>query len=489
MSSIRGLRSDLNPALPKARRAMTLPLSYSSIGHAVAAVDLLLITGLSVATGVLYHLASVGKVGDLGNYIGSGLAVAVLFVTSAQARSLYRPAQLLALKTQLRAVSTIWTLVFFCLASIAFALKIGGVFSRATVILFLIDGIIGVVVVRLLVSRLLQAVTSSGSLNGQRIVVLGEPSVLAGDELTSSLKRHGYVISQTFSIHPVAAGSTVAAAVAERLSELVAFVRRHEVDEIVLALSWSDADVIQEIVAALRVLPLPIKLVPDSHVGKLLSRPVCEMGPTMAVELQRAPLSGFDRAAKQVMDVTLASIGLVLLTPLLLVVAVAIRVDSPGPVFFRQTRIGFSGRPFRIYKFRTMTTLEDGPEVRQASKDDARVTRVGRWLRRASIDELPQLLNVLKGEMSLVGPRPHALAHDNEYDKLIANYAMRHHMKPGITGWAQVNGFRGETPDVSVMQRRVEHDLWYIAYRSLWLDLIILIRTVFQQIRMSSDVY
>jgi undecaprenyl-phosphate galactose phosphotransferase/putative colanic acid biosynthesis UDP-glucose lipid carrier transferase len=163
-----------------------------------------------------------------------------------------------------------------------------------------------------------------------------------------------------------------------------------------------------------------------------------------------------------------------------LITALVIKLDSKGPVFFTQTRNGFNGRSFRIFKFRTMHVLEDGPVIRQATPNDPRVTRLGRWLRRNSIDELPQLLNVLQGKMSLVGPRPHAVAHNNEYGDIVANYAFRHHVKPGITGWAQVRGYRGETPTVELMAQRVELDLWYINNWSIWLDIWILTQTLFQ---------
>ena len=172
-----------------------------------------------------------------------------------------------------------------------------------------------------------------------------------------------------------------------------------------------------------------------------------------------------------------ASIALVVFLPLFLMTAVAIRLDSPGPVFFRQRRNGFNIKPFRIFKFRSMTVTEDGSQISQATKSDPRVTRVGGILRRSSVDELPQLLNVLKGEMSLVGPRPHALAHDDQYGKQLAEYAFRHHVKPGITGWAQVNGFRGETSHIEQMRKRVDFDLWYINHWSIWLDLRILLKT------------
>jgi lipopolysaccharide/colanic/teichoic acid biosynthesis glycosyltransferase len=157
---------------------------------------------------------------------------------------------------------------------------------------------------------------------------------------------------------------------------------------------------------------------------------------------------------------------------------VVVTLDSRGPVLFRQRRIGFNGREFHIYKFRTMKTLEDGAIIQQACQGDQRITRIGRLLRRFSIDELPQLFNVLKGEMSLVGPRPHALAHDREYGQVVRLYAARHNVKPGVTGWAQVNGWRGATPQLHMMVRRVEHDLWYIEHWSFWLDIKILVATV-----------
>jgi putative colanic acid biosynthesis UDP-glucose lipid carrier transferase len=180
---------------------------------------------------------------------------------------------------------------------------------------------------------------------------------------------------------------------------------------------------------------------------------------------------------KRSIDVIGAVAMLVLAAPLMLAVAVAIRLDSDGPVAFRQTRLGRGGRPFAILKFRTMNVIEDGGAVVQAAHNDSRVTRVGRYLRAASLDELPQLFNVLRGEMSLVGPRPHAAAHDALYAALIPNYELRQDVKPGITGWAQVNGHRGGTPALELMQRRIDFDVWYVANASMALDLKILLRT------------
>jgi putative colanic acid biosynthesis UDP-glucose lipid carrier transferase len=162
----------------------------------------------------------------------------------------------------------------------------------------------------------------------------------------------------------------------------------------------------------------------------------------------------------------------------MLLIAIAVKLDSPGPVFFRQRRYGLDGRQITVYKFRTMTVLEDGGEVRQATKDDERITRVGRILRRTSLDELPQFINVMQGRMSVVGPRPHAVAHNEIYRKLIDGYMVRHKVKPGVTGWAQVNGFRGETDTVEKMQQRIEYDLAYLRNWSLRLDLMIILKTI-----------
>jgi len=208
-----------------------------------------------------------------------------------------------------------------------------------------------------------------------------------------------------------------------------------------------------------------------------LTPPLAEFAPQRTNRPPRSP------ALKRVLDLMIAVPVLVLAAPLLLVVGLLIRLDSAGPVLFRQTRLGLNGRPFGILKFRTMNVVEDGAQVVQAARNDARITRIGNFLRAASLDELPQLINVISGEMSLVGPRPHALAHDMHYAALIPEYGMRQSVKPGITGWAQVNGLRGGTPTLDLMRRRVELDIWYAGHASLALDILILLRTPVEILR------
>jgi len=195
---------------------------------------------------------------------------------------------------------------------------------------------------------------------------------------------------------------------------------------------------------------------------------------SLLITRQRA---NFETAVKRAVDIVVSMMAIVFFLPIFLLVAIAIKLDSPGPIIFRQRRSGFNAKEFLIFKFRTMTVLEDGPVVTQACRDDLRVTRVGKFLRRSSVDELPQLFNVLRGNMSLVGPRPHALVHDDKYKVHVTDYAHRFRVKPGMTGWAQVNGLRGETTSVEQMAERVRYDLWYIDNWSLGLDLKILFET------------
>jgi putative colanic acid biosynthesis UDP-glucose lipid carrier transferase len=193
--------------------------------------------------------------------------------------------------------------------------------------------------------------------------------------------------------------------------------------------------------------------------------------------------ASLQNALKRALDLAIAIPALLLLSPLLLVLALIVRLDAGGPVLFRQTRLGKDGKPFDIFKFRTMTVLENGDTVVQAKVDDVRVTASGKWLRASSLDELPQLLNIIAGDMSLVGPRPHARAHDVHYAGLIANYTLRQTVKPGLTGWAQVNGHRGETPTLDTMRARVDFDIWYAKNAGVLLDLTILARTPFEVLR------
>lgn len=453
-----------------------IPISLNVISPIVASVDLLCIVLLAAATGYAYDVVVLSANADPSGYLGYGVAVATLYSAFAHAAGLYSTPDLLRLKRQIGRSLLIWAGVFVLLASLVFLLKIGAAFSRGKMMLFFSSGILMMIATRLAVARICIYVTTSRTIAPNQIVLVGSHDELAGNDALATLEQHGYAIAAIFQLPDLDTLTTED--VKSPLREVIRFVRSNTVDEVVLALPWSRLDIIQQVEAELRQLPMPVKLLSDSQTRRMLRRPLSDLGQLKAVELQRAPLSAVQRKLKRSMDQSLAAIGLFVLTPFMAIIALAIRMESPGPALFMQTRVGFNGQPFRIYKFRTMSTCDDGPIIHQATRQDKRTTHLGGLLRKLSIDEVPQLLNVLRGDMSLVGPRPHALAHDDEYDRLIATYAIRHKMKPGITGWAQVNGLRGETPELGMMEQRVESDIWYIEYWSLWLDIRILLLTV-----------
>jgi Undecaprenyl-phosphate glucose phosphotransferase len=264
--------------------------------------------------------------------------------------------------------------------------------------------------------------------------------------------------------------------------DLVAFSRRVRVDEIFVALPWTAEARINDIVNMIQVVPANIHLCPDVLRHSMINRRLAALDGMPVATLVSKPVSGWGYLTKWVLDKTLAAIGLLLISPLLLIVAAIIKLESPGPVFFRQPRLGFNNKLMMIYKFRSMYHQQsDVSASRLATRNDPRVTPVGRILRRLSIDELPQLINVLNGDMSLVGPRPHAIkakAAGHLYREIVAGYALRHKIKPGITGWAQVSGWRGETDTEEKIIRRVECDMFYMNNWSVLFDLLILVMTV-----------
>lgn len=260
--------------------------------------------------------------------------------------------------------------------------------------------------------------------------------------------------------------------------EVDAAMRGGRVDDVVVALPWDDARRMAEVMGKLRQYPVDVHLFPDRFNPVLHSRGISLLSGVPMLQLSSRPLTGLRAFAKAAEDRVLGLAALLVALPVMTVVALAIRLESAGPVIYRQKRYGYNNEVFTVFKFRSMYAGADAPGVVvQASRQDPRVTRVGRWLRRTSLDELPQIFNVLNGSMSMVGPRPHAVEHQNYYQHLVDEYRCRHRMKPGITGWAQIHGFRGETKDLDLMRKRVEHDLYYIENWSIFLDLWILLMT------------
>ena len=455
-----------------ARRGVSLqrPLQFF-----IVAGDFLLIL-LSYAAADLIYRRFMATLAERELPVGVAFLVATAFVAIAFFRGYYDNHNVANTSLQLRNTSTVWLLSLAILVLSAFLLRSTAELSRITIVLFTATGFVGLVAHRVIWRLALSSSFARRHSPKRRVVLIsGEPLDFTSARF-KDLRRNGFQVVGHFVLDP--ALKSDAAAMKRELASVVQSSRRAGADEFLLAFNWRDLPLFQHLSQCLRQVPNPVRLLPDSEIADLVSRPFAPIGGSVTIEIQRAPLSVGERALKRATDIGLASIGFLFLAPLLIITAIVVKLDSSGSIIFRQTRRGFNGELFDIWKFRSMTVSENGPEIKQTSKEDARVTRAGRILRKTSIDELPQLWNVLRGEMSLVGPRPHALAHDNYYDQMIGNYACRRHVKPGLTGWAQVNGLRGETPTIDLMNKRVEYDVWYVSNWSIWLDIRIMMRTV-----------
>ena len=465
-------------AFSKSRLSRLVPFSF--LGASVIVLDVVVVLGASMLTGIAYNLLSTGESGPIETFFGVGALTALNFSAISAARGLYQPPAFTNLRKQLSEISFIWLLVFFLLSLAAFSLKISETYSRGATLTFFAVGWSSVAVWRAIVSRFIARALADGGFAEQRAVLLVEGGQLDGSAVIEELKRCGYRLARIFQFSPPTLSPFENAPGLLKLAEeVIQISRREPVECVFLLVSWNNPETVERLMDCLRILSVPVYLLPDRNVAHLLNNRFVNVGTAWTAELKRAPLTVGERVCKRVLDVLIASLLLIMFAPLMALVAVLVKMDGRGPMLFIQTRNGFNGRPFRMCKFRTMSVLEDGAIIPQATKNDPRVTDFGRVLRRTNIDELPQLFNIIAGDMSLVGPRPHAAAHNSAYEKIIANYAYRYHVKPGLTGWAQINGFRGQTPTVDLMEKRVEHDLWYINNWSLWLDCKILLRTLF----------
>ena len=323
---------------------------------------------------------------------------------------------------------------------------------------------------RLLYRPLLEHLRSLG-LNTRTAAVVGSGEL--AQRLLERIDRNPWMGITVIATYAPEADGTLA-------SRLLQDARDGRYDHIYLALPLSEQSCLQQLISDLSDTASSVYLVPDVFIFDLLHSRTHLIDGLPAISIYDTPFSHADQLLKRTLDIAVSLVGLLLLSPILISIAVAIKVTSPGPVFFKQTRYGLNGRPIKVWKFRSMKTMDDGAVVRQAQKNDSRLTSIGGFLRSSSLDELPQFLNVLGGSMSVVGPRPHAVAHNEMYRDLIPGYMLRHKVKPGITGWAQINGWRGETDTLDKMHKRIEFDIEYIRRWSIWLDIKIIWMTAFK---------
>lgn len=370
-------------------------------------------------------------------------------------------------------------LAFSFLLSMIFLLKLTGDYSRGAFIFQLFG--VGLVVLggRAILFLQIRSAVECEYLEARRVVLIGNAIRCA--ELAKRLKPSGIQVIKVLT--PPASFDAVSKIDGKREARLlVDACRSSNIQDILILADRYDWFKSVNLVNLLSELPVSLHIVPSDGEAFFSTSQILDFGNITTIQVTRPPLTIVDQAVKRAFDLCGAITGLILLSPLFLMAALAIKLDSPGPVFFRQLRHGYNKEPIWVLKFRSMNVLENSSEfIKQAQRNDPRVTRVGRVLRRTNIDELPQLLNVLRGEMSIVGPRPHATAHDKLFEEFIPPYSRRHRIKPGISGWAQVNGFRGETDTIEKMQRRLEYDLHYIENWSLWFDIKIILMTLFSR--------
>ncbi len=415
--------------------------------------------------------------------IGALLQVNVFHIAG-----LYKFESLRDLGYQIRRLAVAWSIIFFLLITAAFLLKTSALFSRGWTVIWFTSGFLGLLMVRVALYAQIGRWRQLGRLT-RNVVIVG------GGEHGRRLLRHLKQLPKT-DIEILGVYDDRADRVPDMIEgypklgttdDLLEFARRNRVDEVLVALPWTAEERLLEILKRLRTLPVDVRLGPDLIGFRLPQCSFDRFGRIPMLTVFSKPLSDWKLLTKEIEDRVLATLILLFILPLMLVIAVFIKLDSPGPVFFRQKRYGFNNQVIDVYKFRSMhaDTAKDAT-VPQAKRKDPRVTHVGRFLRRSSLDELPQFINVLRGEMSIVGPRPHAVPHNDYFANIIEEYAARHRVKPGITGWAQINGWRGGTDTVKKIQKRVEYDLYYIENWSIGLDLKIILMTAVVMLRGSN---
>jgi Undecaprenyl-phosphate glucose phosphotransferase len=455
-------------------------ITAETMSAAIFLADLAAIVAISIATGIGYHTLFRNELGNVLAFLQIGTLTASIFIISNLFRGEYKLANFLDFKPHLSRSLRLWSVTFVCLLALGFLAKVTVVFSRGWMLLFYVVGILALLLLRYMFVHAIRGASGSGLISTKRVFLLG-----TGRQIEEFIRRYepwrlGVQIVGCRFLTPAPTEASPELRVETLNNDLQAVVqsaRQVEPEAIFVLAPWSDAQAIERCIETLLAIPAEIHLLPDQVLHRFGGLQLAKLGPMSSLQLSRPPLSRLEVLEKRAVDLVLSAIALVLFTPMLLVVALLIKFDSKGPVFFLQRRFGFNQEPFRIIKFRTMRVLDDGAVVAQATRDDPRITRVGRWLRRWNIDEIPQLFNVLKGDMSLVGPRPHALSHNREYEQKISLYARRHNVKPGITGWAQIHGLRGETDTDEKMRKRVEYDLYYIDNWSLAFDFGIIVRT------------
>lgn len=439
---------------------------------------------VTVLTGWLAALLYLGSLPELPGYslaLVLGALLCQVFFPRFGAYQAWRGIRLIA---ELRAVLLAWLATMSALTFLVFVTKTGPEFSRGWFLIWLCLGGVALILSRVLLRSALQALRRRG-FNTRRIVVAGLPGLV--HDVTNRIEQQswlGLIVDASFPLPLDQVDALSEDIEQDPFAHLAAHAAARHVDQVWVVAPLSAEQGIRQVQWALRQCTCDVRYVPDISSFYLLNHSISEVAGLPVINLTSSGLDAIDRGVKTIEDYVLATLIVILAAPLMLAIALGVKISSPGPVLFRQQRSGLGGESIEVLKFRTMHVhAETEGVVTQAKRNDPRVTRFGAFLRRSSLDELPQFFNVLKGEMSIVGPRPHAIEHSEHYMSLLDSYMARHKVKPGITGWAQINGCRGETDTLEKMRTRVELDLEYLERWSLWMDLKIIGTTIRQIFR------
>lgn len=454
-------------------------ISFETISALLPIIDLAIIISATVwAAMITVKLFPVYATNEMSALHGLGLVASGLYVMRLRGLDYYDSHVLRRGRADLRSIVETWTMSVIVLMCLIYLFKFQHADMRRAFMIYVTLTPTLLVLWRLWIKWLVHRALARQAIGRRGIIIVGEAGEFAAPDYADMAEGFGIASGVRFCLTGDHKG-LLTKADQSVVAGAIAYAQQNDVGEALLLADWGNPARVAQLRTALRALPLPARLLPDHHIRAVTSFSPESPIHLLEVELQRAPLSRVELLMKRTIDVVLSAVGIIILAVPMLVVATLIRLESPGPAIFRQRRIGFNRTEFTIYKFRTMRVQEEGSAVRQARAGDNRVTRLGRILRITSVDEFPQLVNVLLGDMSLVGPRPHAIVHDHEFETELAEYAFRRHVKPGITGWAQCKGCRGPTPTIEHVRERVELDLWYITNWRLSLDFYILVRTMF----------
>jgi len=476
----------INRTLDKPIKTKVFPINLAL--RSLALTEALALAG----TGLVIYWAYLGfDVSNFHHYGFMTLVLTVLLVTMFFQLGFYKFEVVSKPSRHIYKILGTIGVVFLVCLSLAFALKMSEQISRVWFFSWFVASYFFIYIERNLIKSLFYKMAQTGQLS-RRIIVVGASE--QGEKFLQQIKlikdpwlnivgifddRQGR-IGSTFHGYPVLGN----------LEDVLDYSRRNTVDDIIISLPWKADQRIKEIIEKLKELPVNVRLCPDLAGFLNLNVNYSTIAEIPMLDVANKPLDGGSYILKMIVDKILATLILVLISPVMLIIALAIKLDSPGPVLFRQQRYGFNNNFFSVYKFRSMrqeTCRNLGGE--QAKKDDPRVTSLGKFLRKYSLDELPQIFNVLKGNMSLVGPRPHPINLDDKFSNIINGYFSRHRVKPGITGWAQVNGWRGETDTTQKMENRYKHDVYYIENWSILLDFQILLKTILVVVISNNNAY